>query len=777
MSIFILIAFGFGNLAMLGWLGAAAAPLLIHLWSRHRYREAPWAAMQFLLAALRKNARRMQFQQWLLLAVRTLIIALIVLAVAEPYGELLLAGGGSEPTHKVIVIDGSYSMAYRDGNATRFDRAKQMASALVEGSRPADTFTVILMADSAKTILGREVVDQSAVVKQIESLAQPQAGADLGGTISLVQEAISPKNDDRNTAAQAEVYFFTDLQRTTWATIPGSHALGGNLTPGRSRGAISTAATQSVEISRSNADRENEELDDQIAKIAAQAAIAVIDLGQPRSANLAVTNVITTEPIVTVGRESTFEVTLRQFDHEPRRKCEVELLIDDVPVAEQTVDIPADGDVTLRFAHRFASPGEYRIAVRAAADQLTIDDARWLVVPVREEIRVLCVAGRDGAAKYIASALNPNPASESPIRPVVVSEADLAELELADFDCIFICNVAQLTLQEAERLRRYAAAGGGIVFFLGDQVVPESYNVLANSSVNPQSQIPNPQSPAALLPARIGEIVTTAQYGLDPLEYRHPIVAPFRGQERAGLVTTPVNRYFRLEVAKPVANSEIAVAMPNGAPFIVTAPFGRGRTILVATDGSITSVDATSGEPWTQWPTWPSFLPMIRELLAFATSGRHHEWQQSVGTPLTGRDVAAGAATTQSKPVTLQIERPDGRKATVAVQQSTNGLEWAFADTDLSGIYTLVGLPDDESQHFAVNVDTAESDLAKVDPQQLPSGLLVRDSWRAATDDSDLEPVNTHLVPTAWQQLLLWAALAFLFVEPFMAWQFGRGAA
>ena len=71
---------------MLGWLAAAAAPLLIHLWSRHRFREVDWAAMQFLLAAMRKNARRLQLQQWLLLAVRTLLIVLVVLAVAEPYG-------------------------------------------------------------------------------------------------------------------------------------------------------------------------------------------------------------------------------------------------------------------------------------------------------------------------------------------------------------------------------------------------------------------------------------------------------------------------------------------------------------------------------------------------------------------------------------------------------------------------------------------------------------------------------------------------------------------
>lgn len=106
-----LLAFGFANLAILGWLAAATAPLLIHLWSRHRYREAPWAAMQFVLAAVRKNSRRLKLQQWLLLAVRTLIIVLVVLAAAEPYGEQLLAGGSGAPRHRMLVIDASYSMA------------------------------------------------------------------------------------------------------------------------------------------------------------------------------------------------------------------------------------------------------------------------------------------------------------------------------------------------------------------------------------------------------------------------------------------------------------------------------------------------------------------------------------------------------------------------------------------------------------------------------------------------------------------------------------------
>src|SRR6185312_1098811 len=143
---------------MLGWLAAAAAPLLIHLWSRHRFREAPWAAMQFLLAAMRKNARRLQLQQWLLLAVRTLVIVLVVLAVAEPYGERLLAGGSAAPVHKILVIDGSYSMAYRVDRGSNFAEAKRLATVLVGDSRAADVFTVILMGAPPKLIVGPEVI-------------------------------------------------------------------------------------------------------------------------------------------------------------------------------------------------------------------------------------------------------------------------------------------------------------------------------------------------------------------------------------------------------------------------------------------------------------------------------------------------------------------------------------------------------------------------------------------------------------------------------------------
>ncbi|HEY3393462.1 MAG TPA: BatA domain-containing protein, partial [Lacipirellulaceae bacterium] len=692
---FSILALGFTNLAMLGWLAAAAAPLLIHLWSRHRFRESPWAAMQFLLAAMHRNARRLRLQQWLLLALRTALIALVVLAVAEPYGGHLVAGKTSTPAHKVIVIDGSVSMAYRDDMASNFERAKKLAADLVHGGRAGNTFTVILMTTPAEIIVGNETVDVSAVSAQIQSLAQTHAPADLPGAIALVEQALADQSKDGNIARRQEVYFLTDLQLATWRLMPS-----------------------------------------EISELAERAALFIIDVGQPDAANLAVTRLASSEPFVIVNREMVWDVTLRQFGPQLVGDCRVELLVDDVAVGEQTIDVPGGGEANIRFSHRFTSPGSHTLAIRAAGDRLEPDSARWLVVPVREEIRVLCVEGKEGAAKYVAEALNPDQTT-SAIRPVVASEGELTELNLADFDCVFLCNVPQFTESEAQRLARYAADGGGIVFFLGDRVVPESYNRLVKGQRAAAS--PPPLNPAAgdsqtaiqsqpLLPARIGELVAEPQFGLDPLDYRHAIVAPFRGNERAGLLTTPVSRYYRLELPKQLRNIEVAATIRRGDPFIVAAPLGKGRTVLVATDGSLSSVDPTTGEPWTVWPTWPSFLPIVRELLAYAVSGKHQEWQQPVGTPLASPVVSDAGST-------LRILRPDGTTAPVALHDTQGERQWSFSDTRLAGIYALAGQTQEASQRFALNVDTRESDLTRIDTRQLSQVFVVRNLPPSARDE------------------------------------------
>ncbi len=210
-----LLAFGFGNLLMLGWLAAAAAPILIHLWNKRKYREVPWAAVEYLLAAMRKNSRRMRLEQWLLLAVRTLVILLVVLAVAQPYLENIgfhFAPGGR--TLKVLVVDGSYSMAYKPTDKSRFERAKQLAVEIVDGSSQGDAFMLVLMGSPPSVIVGTPAVEPSDFLDEIEGLKLPHGTADLAATLVQIEQILKAAGPAGLT--RSEVYFLTDLGRNTW---------------------------------------------------------------------------------------------------------------------------------------------------------------------------------------------------------------------------------------------------------------------------------------------------------------------------------------------------------------------------------------------------------------------------------------------------------------------------------------------------------------------------------------------------------------------------------
>src|SRR5215213_3330094 len=128
------LAVGFATPAFaLAGLALAAIPIIIHFLNRRRFKTQPWAAMEFLLRAMRKNRRRIRFEQWLLLAVRCGVLLLFGLALARPLGctdTSLAALAARRAGLHVIVLDNSYSMLYesdRPDAKTNFDQAKLVA--------------------------------------------------------------------------------------------------------------------------------------------------------------------------------------------------------------------------------------------------------------------------------------------------------------------------------------------------------------------------------------------------------------------------------------------------------------------------------------------------------------------------------------------------------------------------------------------------------------------------------------------------------------------------
>ncbi len=718
---------------MLGWLAAAALPLMIHLWNRRQHREIPWAAAEFLLAALRKNARRLRLEQWLLLAIRTLLILFIVLAVAQPYMEQLgLIAPAVGRTHKVLVIDGTFSMGYKPGDRSRFQRAKQLATQVVEESPQGDAFTLVVLGKPPRVVVGTPALEPNDFLEEIENLRLPHTAGDLPATLQRVEEIIKRAKNDNPRLTQTEVYFLTDMGRATWLS-------------------------EATESAPGDAFR------NQAKRLSESAALVLLDVGQPDAENLAVTALRLMEPFATTKEAVRIEAEFRNFGRQDQVRRRAELLVDGHAVAHEDVDLKSGEDVALAFSYRFDTPGDHVVECRLNGDLLEIDNHRWLALSVKEKVDVLCVDGSPagsslgGAAGYLAVALAPQESTYDGhvVQPHIVPETSLIEADLARFDCIFLCNVGQFTRREATALASYLQGGGGLVFFLGDRVQIDSYNryLHADGTENPR-----------ILPARLVEVVAENQYTLDPLDYNHPIVEAFRGQQQSGLLTTPVSRYVRLDVSED-PDATVALALASGAPFIVQAQRSNGTSILVATSADLS---------WTAMPVWPSFVPLVQELLASAVRGQLNEQNTLTGS-------AIGATVRLSEPSrAVEIRTPEGDTATVRVRTSANASTWSFNDTLTSGVYTVnQSNLDTGDQHFAVNVDATESDLTKLDPAELRSDVWpgVPFAHWTTWQDADDAPVADAVRRGQLHRALLYAVLALLFIDLALATYMGRRSA
>jgi hypothetical protein len=709
---------------MLLWALAAAAPLLIHLLNRRRYREQPWAAMEYLLAAMRKNVRRVRIEQWLLLTLRMLLILVLVAAVADPVLQGLgLSHVAGVRTHRVLVLDGSYSMDYRPDDDTRFAHAKRAVAEIVNASPQGDGFTLVLMATPARTVVRTPAFDKAEFLEALEAVKLPHGGGDLPGALARAKELIESARRDERRLARDEVYFVSGLGRTSWAS--------------RDKAAVKRVREQAALLAADGS------------------GLVLVDVGQRDEGNVAITGLTSPDRMATTRGETAFEARVQNFGGAAIPRQRVQFLVDGTLAGEQTVSVAAGGAAMAAFRYRFDAPGDHLVEARIAGDRLDVDNHRWLSIPVKDRLRVLCVDGRPasangvGAADYLRVALAPSGEESQRERWIdveIVTEATWLDADLEQYDCVFLAEVRQFTAAEARALRSYLESGGGLVTFLGPNVDVANYNERLTGA-------------NAVLPATLGEIIENQGQAIDPLGYRHAIVSPFRDQEQAGLLTTPVAKFIRLTPDKE-RGAQVVAAFSEGDPFIVEAPIGRGVSIVVAT--------SAADRDWTLLPVWPSFVPLVQEMLVATLQSAGDDRNLLVGQPL-GGPLANGAS---EAPIVVRL--PDGSDVSVKPVISDQSARWQFADTFTSGLYRVEGAGPNTAA-FAVNVDTAESDLTRVEEATLRNGL-----WSGVPFEFLEEGQTTdaaHAVAkgrgAAIHFGLLVAALGLMFTESTLAWYFG----
>ena len=691
----------FTSFPMLGWLAAAALPWLIHRWQQRHFQVTSWAAVELLQKAMRHRGRRVQMQQWLLLAVRTAVLILTALAASEPRLQQWAEGpGGRVQTHRILVLDQSYSMGCVQAGKTRWQSALHHARLWIK-SCDGDTFTLLASGEQTENLLGRPTADTSIALAALEDLQLSQTSGNLTAVLHAIDVAIDRAEEEMPQVLTHHVVFCTDLGPSTWS-----------------------------------ADERQRELLEGLAK---RASLTIVNISDGRSNNLAVADVQVSPPITLIQREATITATVSCFGDSPTENTTVDLLVEGRRVAQQQIALQAGTETTLRFSHRFVDEGPHTVQVTLAnhEDCLQSDDERWLIVNVRPQLQVACFADQPRAADDLVRALVPIAGmgeQEEPIKVEVFPASRLGEIDLSSYAAIMLGSVAKLSLRESAALAEYVRQGGGLAIFLGE------------SNFGPLPE---------LLPVQVGNLQPLGEYHFDPQEYGHVIVSPFRGQARSGLLGVAISQYRRLQLLREHSTAEVVLKFDTGDPALVVDDFGLGRVSVSALPGALAARTSNS-TPWSSFAMSPSFLPVIRELVAYLVGDRwFHQRNISVGEP------AAFVWNSNAKPASVRL--PDGAQQTLPLSGAEDRGQRVFRETNQSGIYQFAS-NEKELARFAVNLDGRDSNLAPINEATLPAELTVNPvrEGLALSAMSDSFPLARTLLACALGLLLLEVSLAYM---------------
>jgi hypothetical protein len=181
----------------------------------------------------------------------------------------------------------------------------------------------------------------------------------------------------------------------------------------------------------------------------------LIDLGERGGENRAVTDLRLDVPVVTVGSSVLLRGVVHNFGGNKADGVKARLIVDGrLGPSTPPGDLAPGEDMPVVFPQEFSAPGDHVVELVLDDDALSLDDRRWLVVPVRESLNILLVDGQfkpepyQAETDYLAQALSPSensPGQPNPMKVEVVSESQLSRRELAPYDAIVLCNVAQFS--------------------------------------------------------------------------------------------------------------------------------------------------------------------------------------------------------------------------------------------------------------------------------------------------------------------------------------------
>ena len=747
---------------------AVASPIVIHLLNRRRFKIVDWAAMDFLFEADKKNRRRVQVENFLLLFLRCLAMFLIGLLLARPFLPTAVVSliQTNQKFDRIFLLDDSLSTQVVVGNAPSLDAAKdslkRLATEFAEADATSDWLTVVLTSQPEQPLLANEPVTKEtlpSILEVIDKIESTDSRADYVESLSVMRRYFG---SDKNNESKVS-YVLSDMRQSDWQV---GGLADSELVPNKLLNQLASDSADCYLIDTGSSEDQNlaitgfRALDLQVANRIIRFAVEVANYGDA-SVNGA-------RVLFQVGDAAAQYQVLPNLQPGQQREIVFPYLFENV------------SDFSLLASQDDAKAGFRNFKITAqidrqsmtqselTADQLSADSVAYTAARIFDGIPVLLVDGDPSSLSQRSEThyLNSLNVLGTGMRPETVSATELETVSLSNYKVIFLCNVDEASADRIGSLKNWVADGGSLVLMPGNKTRSTTFNDTFYEEGLGLSPIS--------LQAIAGDPTMETWVNLQVDAQVHPALKTVVESDATSLGRVDVFSWWRSEYDKEKLGDKFIVPMrlSDGQNSVAMAEqtWGNGRVIAFAipADGD-----------WSMWPSSPTYAPVMLDLIDYLVGSVGESLNVRVGGAVS---YPVDLSVTQSR---VSLKDPQGERIEAVARPVADPVDGdetddvfcrvEFDDIKRQGFYEI-GLKqhDGESQSvvFACNVDPAEGRLQRMDPASMEGDFFADSVKRISVFDVTNEKVSTGNAEV-WPQIV-WLLLAVLGLEQALGWWFGK---
>jgi Aerotolerance regulator N-terminal/von Willebrand factor type A domain len=515
----------FLNPAVLFGLLAASIPVLIHLLNLRKLKRIEFSTLAFLKELQKNKIRKIKLKQWLLLALRVLIILFLVMAFARPTIKGIAIGGttSAAKTTAVFILDDTFSMSVVDANGSYLNQAKSMILELLKELQEGDDAALVLVSDKSN----REIKSTGNLAAFENAVNSVQISYASGLLHNAIVKAAKILGESKN--FNKEIYILSDFQS-------------GRLYDAGTLSDLSELINENVRLYTFN-----------------YSGKEIFNLGIDR---LKIDN-----QIFEKDKPVNFSVTVTNYSNRPVDNTVISLYLNGERSAQASSTIGAGESRVISMQAVPKQFGYIDVDAEIEDDDILQDNKRFTNFYIPDKIPVIIFTDDPADAKFINLALTAGD-NQSSIKITNKNISQLSSIDLNQYDAILMIGSRNIT--GIDRLNSYIKSGGCLFLMPGSASSLQEFQSLT-------SRLSLPVATGTF--GKINSVDNAESF--DKIEFNHPIFKDIFANRNKEKIESP-DIYHSFKIATEGKGINIITLM-DGSSFLSEYKIGSGKVLLMNT--------------------------------------------------------------------------------------------------------------------------------------------------------------------------------------------------